>query len=158
MTLLRQPGAPMPCPPLFPAAATTVTPLATAFFTADERDENDASQLDDVPPLSAGDVLRLMLMTFAPLLIAHCIPAIICEIRPPPLLARTLSSRNCTLGATPLAAVLSPAAPAMPATWVPCPLSSSQLDVPCTSVWHATILPANSGLLVEIPVSRIASR
>src|SRR2546426_442421 len=60
MTLLRQPGAPMPCAPLFPAAATTVTPLATAFFTADERDENDASQLDDVPPLSAGDVLRLL--------------------------------------------------------------------------------------------------
>ena len=25
-------------------------------------------------------------------------------------------------------------------------------------MWHATILPANSGLLVEIPVSRIASR
>src|SRR5881397_2144173 len=70
MTLLRQPGAPMPCPPLFPAAATTVTPSATALRTADERDENDASQLDDVPPLSAGDVLRLMLMTFAPLLIA----------------------------------------------------------------------------------------
>src|SRR5438128_2914981 len=130
MTLLRQPGAPMPCPPMLREAASTFTPLATAFFTADERDENDASQLDDVPPLSAGDVLRLMLMTFAPLLIAHCIPAIICEIDPPPLLSRTLSSRNCKLGATPLAEVLIPATPAMPPTLDSCPLSSSQLDVP----------------------------
>src|SRR2546428_7759298 len=108
MTLLRQPGAPMPCPPLFPAAATTVTPLATAFFTPDERDENDASQLDDVPPLSAGDGLRVMLMTFAPLLIAHCIPAIICEIDPPPLLSRALSSRKCTVGANSSASLVIP--------------------------------------------------
>src|SRR5207245_11700150 len=90
MTLLRQPGAPMPCPPLFPAAATTVTPLAAAFFTADERDENDASQLDDVSPLSAGDVLRRMLMLLGAVLSFLCFLAVF-------FLLFLLALRLCTL-------------------------------------------------------------
>jgi hypothetical protein len=37
MVLLMQPGAPTPDDPEFPAAATTVSPAATALFTAEVR-------------------------------------------------------------------------------------------------------------------------
>src|SRR5262249_719318 len=92
--------------PLFPAAATTVTPFAIAAAAA-------AHMVDPGPP-------RLRLMTFAPFETAHAIPLAIDAIghpSPTTVPKQTLIGMTGDETATPATPVpLSVTAPAIPAT------------------------------------------
>src|SRR6266571_1792543 len=112
-------SAARPLVPLFPAAATTVTPAATTLLTAVVKVGKTLSQFGCVPPPSTGDVSRRILMIWALFVCAHWIPAMICDMFPEPALLRTLSLISDRPGATPFAEGFTPAATAIPATCVP---------------------------------------
>jgi len=81
------PGAPTPWFPEFPAAATTVTPDATALFIAVVKLGIAVSQFGCV--VARGLVPKLMLITLALLAIAQSIPAMIPETEPLPVESKT---------------------------------------------------------------------
>src|SRR6185503_10206509 len=99
-------------------AATTVTPLPRAYFTA----------LAMVP--TGTDPPRLMLMTWAPWSAAQRIPDAMPAIDPDPRADSTLIGMIDTPNATPATPSLLLVDWAMvPATWVPCPWSSAALSL-----------------------------
>ncbi len=102
---------------------------------------------------------RLMLMMSAPLSwAAHSIPASTCDSEPLPRLSSTLPISSSAPGATPLRRPFEPApVPAtVAATWVPWPCSSlAEGSAVKFLVW--VILPATSGWVSSMPVSRTAT-
>ena len=76
------------------------------------------------------------------------------EIEPEPELPRTFTAHNLAPGATPATPIVLSLAAAIPATWVPCPLSSFAEDVPETNVF--CLYTFKSGWESWRPVSMIA--
>src|SRR5919108_3696789 len=89
----------------------------------EEQPENEPKGL--CPP-------RLMFATSMVLALAvtQSMPQTICEVAPEPAEFSTLTAHRRAPGATPTTPLASSLAAAIPATWVPWPLSSLKLDPP----------------------------
>src|SRR5688500_18248088 len=109
MTLSQLAGDPDAPALSLPAAATTMTPCDQAQFIVSR---SDCEQAPSRP--------RLKLTTFAPFWTAQTTPSRMSDVQPPPSSASTLAFISVTCGASPeMPTPLLPAAPTIPATWVP---------------------------------------
>jgi hypothetical protein len=143
-------GAPTaPSLPSLPAATTKRVPVCS--------DSASSAWLAGSVP-SVGSDPRLRLTTSAPAWAAHSMPSIAQDSSPSPLSLRTLPTISEAPGATPVYRPpdAAPVPAMMDATCVPCPwrstVEASSLKFPL-----ATTLPARSGCVGSIPVSRTAT-